>query len=313
MDSIQEQLIKKIEALKSLDLAKSHLEKIEIRIKDLHHKSGKLQVILEKEYDDVEQLEKLSVRSLFEKMLQNHEAQLEKERQEYLQAALNYNECKNSLELLDFERKILRKKLTAYNETKSELHNLIRQREHSLIKEDVKARVLITSINADIDAKIAFKRELYQAIELGNKIKQTLENISTQLEQVSSWGAYSVNASPDKHIRKMAYVSKARNQAYIVKQLLEEFEDELTDIYNDEDLFIKSSLKTFHYFIYDFFDNLISDWIVLMKLENTISTIKQVKNKVIRISQSLNNELKKSEFLIEKLTTQKEELILNRN
>ncbi len=310
--SIQDKLHRKIEEFKSLELAKNHLEKLEKRIKKNYAKLEKLSTILEKEYNDIEQLEKLSVRALFEKILGDKEAQLEQERQEYLQVALNYNECKKSIELLEFEKGILIKKLENYPETKSELHNLIRLREKSLSIEDKLAKQLINDINTEIDTTVAYKRELHEAIIIGLKIDKIFKKIISNLDKVVQWGQYTLD-SPDVHIRKMTYINKAKENSYIVKQLLEEFEDELMDIYDDKNIYIQSSVKTFRHFIDSLFDNLISDWIILFKIQNSIYTIHQIKDKVVRILKSLQHELKQVEENFEMLLDKKNKIITELN
>ena len=310
--SVQKKLENKIAAFETLELAKNHLEKIETRILAARKKQQRLYGILEKEFKDVEILEKLTVRALFEMILRDKETQLEKERQEYLNAALNYNEAKKSIELLDFERNILRKKLKDYDKTKSELHNLIRQREQSLTQEDLLARQLLSDINKEIDSCIALKRELYEAISVGSKANQKLSEIATDLERVVRWGEYSLNQADD-HIRKMVFVNRARDNAYIAKQFLQEFEDELSDIYDNQHIEIQSGLKTFRYFIDSFFDNLISDWIVLIKIQNALYTVHQAHDKVTRIMQSLKYDLTQTEQSFEALKTKKEKIILELN
>lgn len=310
--NIHLRLVQKIEEFKSLELAKSHLDKLNLRIKDMQNKLGNLQATIEREYKDVEALEKLSLRSLFEKVLGDKESQLEKERQDYLHAVLSFNECKKSMELLDFERKILKKKLVNYNKTKSELHNLIRQRKNSLMKEDPLAKQLISDIDQKIDRIIASKRELHEAIIVGKKINKKLNNIISTLEQVRNWGQYTLN-DPDQHIQKMTFINKAKEEAYLTKQLLQEFEDELTDIYSHPDLKIQASVETFKHFIYSFFDGLISDWVLLMSIKNALYTVHQVNNKVTRMVQSLQYDLKKHSTNLTKLEDKKEKIILELN
>jgi len=310
--SIHQKLTQKIEEFKSLELAKGHLTKLEVRIEKMHQQLGVLLSITEKQYKDVAQLEKLSVRALFEKVLGDKEAQLEKERQEYLQAVLNFNECKKSLELLDFERKILQKKLANYSKTKSELHNLIRQREQSLMQEDELAKQLITDIDQQIDANIAFKRELHEAITVGLKTKRTLRRVVFNLDQVLKWGEYTMN-NPDQHIRKKTYINKAKDHTYLAKQLLQEFEDELLDIYEKQNDYIRDSIELFRYFIKDFFKNLILDWVILTKLKNASNTIYEVNSRVHGITIFLQAELKTTEANLEVLIDKKEKIILGLN
>ena len=59
------------------------------------------------EYQDIVDLEKSSLRALFSRVLKSREEQLEKERQEYLLATIEYDECQHLIESLEYELKIL--------------------------------------------------------------------------------------------------------------------------------------------------------------------------------------------------------------
>ncbi len=301
-----------IEKFRSLELAKKHLEKTEIRIQKLHNQLLELNNNLEKEYHDVEKLEKLSLEKLFEKILGNKEKQREKERQEYLQAVLKYNECKQSLELLDFERKVLKEKLAEFNKTKSLLYSLIRKREHSLAKDNPEAKELINEINLKSDQKIARKRELYEAITLAKKLILLIDKTLKDLSEITNWGFYEFN-HPDIHLKKSVYLNRAKKKAYLINQLLHQFEDELSDIYPGNDNYGKTNLKVFQNFTKIFFDNLITDWLLLQKIKNTSNSIKNLKNKIIRIDQTLENELLKTDKELETLTRQKQSIIIKYN
>ena len=58
---------------------------------------GPLELNMQKEFEDIEALEKLGMKTLFYKVLGSQQEQLEKERQDYLQASLKYDQVRKSL------------------------------------------------------------------------------------------------------------------------------------------------------------------------------------------------------------------------
>jgi len=80
-----------------------------------------LEVVVQKEERDVEELENLSWQSLFHRVLGNKHEQLEKERQEYLMAFLKYERCDNEIATLEYEQKIVEKKLSQSVNAEAEL------------------------------------------------------------------------------------------------------------------------------------------------------------------------------------------------
>lgn len=309
--SIQERLDQKNEEFKSLELARKHLENIEQRLLNKKKQSLKLKAILEKEYNDVIALEKLSIEGLFVKFLGDKEARMELERQEYLTAALNYNESIKSIELIEFEKQVLQKKLQRYDVVKSEYYNLIRQREASLVIEDPLAKQLITTINQDHDQTIALKREIHEALIVGTKIKKSIDEIVSNLTKVANWGH--ILLPPNEYIKKMVFVNRAKEKAYTTKQLLEAYEDELFDIYRGQNIQIENYLRSFKNFIHELFDNLISDWIIAKKIHHSLNTVHQVKAKVSRVNQSLTYELQQADQKLNELKRKKNDIIQELN
>lgn len=309
---IEEKLEQTIELFRSLELAQQHLENTQTRINSLHAKLTQLDKIVDREYKDVEKLEKLSLEGLFRKVLGNKEEQIEKERQEYLTAVLNYNECKKSLELLDYERKILKDKLKDFHKTKSLLHSLIRKREQSLSKENPEASALLTPLNEQNDLLIIRKKGLIEAQNIGKKIKLIMDDLIQELNKISTWGFHNL-AREDIRRKSSNPVKRIRQKIYVINQLLSQFEDELSNIYKKQDIYISSSIKTFQNFSSSFYDNMISDWILLMRIHDTSNLVKQVQNKIIRIYQSLEKEQLKIDKMMDKLAKDKERIILKYN
>ena len=88
---------------------------------------------MRKEFEDIENLEKLGMKALFYKVLGSQEEQLEKERQEYLQASLKYDQVRKNLELLEFEYNILKKKSGNLATIEQKLNDLSVRQEKELI------------------------------------------------------------------------------------------------------------------------------------------------------------------------------------
>ena len=84
---------------------KKQLQNLDIQVKKRKSK-------LEDERSDFERYQKYNTSKLFRTILGSREVQLEKERQEYLQAALEYNTTVDTIDLLEFELGVIHKKHT---------------------------------------------------------------------------------------------------------------------------------------------------------------------------------------------------------
>lgn len=310
--NIQKELEYKLEEFKSFELAKKYIIKIEKDIKAKHVMLQQLYVRLEEECEDVEKLEKMSVRAIFENILVDKEKQLEKERQEYLNAVLSYNECKKHLELLSYERKIIKNKLKNYDKIKSELHALSRKREQTLMQEYPVAHQLISDINKRLDDLISYKKELQEVIIIGVKANLELEKTMESLEQVIPWGEFIMN-QPDLEFDNKIFINKASDHAINAKKILEHFEYELIDVYGDQNRPIQSYLERFNCFIDIFLKNLIVDWVLFRKIKEARYPFHQMNLEVKNIIKILNSDLKELGIKQEALMAKKEKIIQELN
>lgn len=315
-----DQLLKKaIEAYHALELASQHLDKLTIRLTEAYRELNRLEQFLNKQYKDIRKIEKLGVRKLFFKILGSQEEQIEIEKQEYLQIALNFNELTKSIELMEFEKGVLQEKLKTKNAIELELKNQIEIREHQLLNYPNSLQAILKSINRDIDAKIGLKREIYEAKIVGTKLNRVLEKMIANLEDTQGWGEWDQWADPDKvehhgHMQmKKESIDKAQNLSYHAKQLLQEFEDELKDIYADRRIAISYLLKDFSHFNNQYANDLLSDWVIHQKVNNVLSNVKSVRDQVRRLIASIDHEMKQADQSILYLETRKKELILEKS
>ena len=111
--------------------------------------------------------------------------------------------------------------------------------------------------------------------------------------------------------RKRNQIDRAKDYAYKTKYVLQQFEKELRDVYTQQDFQLNLKFDSFNGFTDIFFDNLISDWLVQHKIHNTLSSVLSVRDKVIRLTNSLQNEIPKLEDQIYKLDEDRQQIILN--
>lgn len=301
-----------IEEYRSIQLAKSHLAKLQVRIKEDYELLHSLGIILEKEYQDVLRMKKFKVKDLFIRVLDSDEEQYEIEKQEYLFAALQYNECKKSVELLEFEEKIILEKVAKERTVKAELGALITDREANISLNYPSIKQQLLNISSQLDECVGYKRELHEAIIVGLKAQKVLEQminfISLGGNGHGQWGNYAPTFQAVQMYKN--YLNKAHELSHVAKQLLSELDDEMADIYA-----IKSNVKTHHFeefrnFTNIYHDNLISDWILQKRLHATLNTINSTNDNVRRLILTLKSQLKKTENSIKYLKKRKDEVII---
>jgi len=297
---INDRLKKVLEQLSSLELSQHHLDK---------------------QYEFIQKFEKIGVRKLFFKMLGSQEEQVDLQKQEYLQLALQFNELTRSIELMEFEQKILEEKLLTYPDVEKELSQLIEVRESQLLSYPNSVQIELKKLNQGIDEKIKVKREVYEAKIVGSKVVRVMEKMISHLELTSDWGKWENSYGPRsqwdpnynenvKFIKE--HIDNAQELSYHAKQLLLEFEDELKDVYIKRRFAISTQLKNFARFTTQYNHSLITDWVIHQRINNALNNIAAVKDQVIRLMKALDHEQETAEDIILRFEERKKEIILKK-
>jgi len=226
--------------------------------------------------------------------------------------SLQYNECKNSVELLEFEEKVILEKVAKADTVKAELAALITDREATISLKYPHIKEQLLNISTQMDESFGYKRELHEAIIVGIKAQKVLEQmihfITLSGNGNGEWGNYVPTYQAVQ--RQKNYLNKAHQLSHTAKQLLSELDDEMADIYA-----IKSTVRThrfeeFRNFTNIYHDNLISDWILQKRIHATFNTINSTTDNVRRLILTLKSQLKKTEASIVYLKKRKDEVII---
>lgn len=265
------QLNKVIQDYQEVILCRSQLKTVE---EELHIQTAlvkQLKVTVEKEHQDVLRLESLSLKQLFSTLLINKQAQLEKERQEYLLAALKLNECLNLIELLEYEKKILKQKLKSEKKVIATLELSLDEYQLDKRSPTPKELILLKSINQELKDIIRLKTEAQEALAVIKELQGSLKDIIKALEAANlydEWGLFYKEKQIAK-VKKKQYIDQAQAMVYIVRKQLIFLRSELIDVKEFEGLF-KEAKDLFENFNLEYYNDLITDWINVLKLHETI-------------------------------------------
>jgi len=273
--------------------------RLDVVKKEIHRQNNKLKhlkTIVKYEHQDVLDLEKFSLNQLFSTLLVNKQAQLEKERQEYLIAALNFNECQEVVDLLKFEYEILLQKLA--NESV-----VVRQFDLALsefqIKEDEDTEKDIAELkllNDDLKSLIKLKIEAQEAHEVVKELTLSFNKIIKALEQAKvydNWGEFYKQRQTAK-VKKKQYIDQAQAGIYQITKQFIFLRSELLDIEQ-----FKTTSEQANDLIANFnlhyYNDLITDWINELKLNETIEYTLTTIETVAGIEKKLSSLVQKSE------------------
>ncbi len=275
-----------IENYKGVQIAKKRLLRIENQLNKQYAKLFDLEFKLDKEFEDVKNLTKLSLYNLFYTVLGDKEQQYEIEKQEYLMAIMHYSECKNVIEILEFEQGILKEKI---NSEKESIDLLKAMTLHALGEIEKKypgaAFDLKFLKNQSID-HLKYMREVREAYTVALKTQDLFEKLIDHLRKArraETWG-YTYEERKKMKKLKVSSLDAAQKAVHKAKPLLDSLHHELLDIYKFKSLYSSRNFPEFDFFNDIYYDRLISDWIfqerILSSITHIFGTLESIKSVV---------------------------------
>lgn len=260
-------------------------QELELIAQDLENQKKRMR----QEHIDLLELEQLSVRQLFNKVLGNVEEQLEKERQEYLQEVLTYNSLIDELNLLRYEEDILKPKISRKLEVQKTYEVLLKEKERFIKLNHPKIAKDLQIIDAQIEIQQLLINEVKEGEESGKDLLKHLDHMVHLLKYVKQWGRYRLRGRGKySSVQKKEYIDKAQKLVGVIQVKFNLFEKELRDLYPDFDL----NIDNYHIkaFVENFYDGLITDWIITKKLQTALHSTIDAIQKVHRLMAMLSNE-----------------------
>ncbi|MFZ1676610.1 MAG: hypothetical protein WAT91_05020 [Saprospiraceae bacterium] len=311
MSEIQNKLKEKIQEAETIRKIHSYTVQLQTRLAEEEKALAVMEQTLAKEQRDVETLEKEGLTTMFHKFLGDREDRLQKERQDYLTAALKYNEIFKSVDLIRFELNLLTKKEQNLGVVEREIVVLMKQREDEIIQMEPEAALQLKELYAQVDKLHKFEVEVNEALNAGTEALDRIGKTEYYLNEAQF---------PDKHMWGGGYQSKivnhqavdyARDMAYQSRQSLIKFGNEYRDVYTIPLVPMNMELEEFGRFAEVFFNNLITDWIIRQKISKSLITVRSTKHQIDLLVQHLQQEKLTVTRKLEELERERKKMIVS--
>jgi len=310
MSQIQKEIQETIERLASLKKIRQRYDEAVKELKVVQASLDKLHEVMVDELEDLSEIESGGLKPFFYKVLGSKEKQIEKERQEYLAASLKFNEHQKSVEVLQYEVELLHKKLGDTVPLENELRTLKARRENEILKSHPTLAQQLLELANNMDKLYAYKKELNDVDVVGKKCIQSLNDMIHHLKQAKQWGNWDMMGGKSRiaGYNKHSAIDRAKNISVLVKHELINLNKELADVGKEKSHF-QLNMDNFASFTDIFFDNLISDWVIQQKIVNASNNTLGVRDRVVLIVNSIENESKKADKTIEELQSRRNEIL----
>ncbi len=298
-----------ISSITKLESAKKYFEVLTNSLESMRAELSEKSIQLSKEQDDIELLEKMSITSIFHKVMGNKEELLEKERQDYLALALKIKELKKSIELSEFEAAIVKEKAAASDLLLQKLEGLKVQRLNEIVNYNESSKSDIINVLHDIDKSNRINVELREAYAVGEEALQHVQMTLQKLQEAIKYGEWDMMGQNMASYSKHASLDEAIRSAYNAQRILQLYNRELLDV-GISDSLLNIQVESFGSFTDIFIDNLITDWIIQKKIKNTFMQIKAVSEKIALIQMSMTQRITNLSQQLKDLEIMRDKIIL---
>lgn len=310
MDELQLQLKKALTDQQSAKRILRHLDQLDRQLQEEYKILERLGKVLEKENKDYEALQGLSLKGLFHKVLGSQEEQVEKEKQEYLKTALEYDEASKTVDLMEYERKVLQEKVDGLQGMEQKIEQLLQQREQELIlKGGAKGRQLLR-LAEELDAQYRLDNELGEALKIGEDVLQLLFQMHTYFQEGNKLANDRAPGLRFNSFVDQSTISKAHRLIPEVRMLLLKFEEEFLDVFTKADtLDLSFKVRPLKRFGFISVNTIFSDWAVLELTRKSMAAVRSTHKRVKTMNAKLWARRRSVEAAINQLDTKREKLL----
>ncbi len=265
----------------------SMLEDLMDQQKKLKFKLKEYQAVREKEDTDVDQLERKSLSHLFYMMLGKLGERVEEERKEALAAALKYDQAAAELTQIEDRIKELGEELLQYKSCQSEYDGLYEKKRELIMTSHSDMGQKLLELSSQLLGMKNNQKELDEAIVAGNEVMEHINRTLNSLDSAEGWGTFDLlGGGLISDLAKHSHIDDAKGEAELIQRKLSGFRTELADVRINNG--ITFSMDEFGKFADFFFDGLIADWCMQSRIEESLDSVRNVRDQVQEVLEKLN-------------------------
>lgn len=290
-------------------------QKWELQLEDYKRERSQIEETIDQierelmnEQKDVKRLERMGLSSMFLTFFGSKEERLTKERQEVVAVQVRLEEAEKTRDEIDAAIFLLEEKWQSVADAEIDYQYLLSEKEGLIKESGTEYANRLYELSEREGEETAFLQELGEAIEAGENVKETLGLAIGSLESASNWGVLDMFgggmlSSLAKHNR----IDEATEHIHEAQTSMREFQKELLDIGEMEDIQIDiSGILKFADF---FFDDIISDWMVQGKINDSLAQAQEQFEHVEKILSRLQGEAVHREEILQKTKEDRVKLV----
>lgn len=313
MTSYSDQLLELQVQIAEKEHIETKLHNLRTQKEDLEYSVSKLSYEKTLENEDVENLEGGSLLGFILRLTGGYEKRLSKEQQEAYAATVKYDTAVSELEAVELDIRHCEGELARIRSREREYEKLLKERKEALAQSDTPAGEEIRRLQDIIASQTARKKELLEAIEVGNRAKGIADQVGEHLSEASSWGTFDLlGGGLLSDLAKHDHIDQAQKLVEALQVQLRRFNTELADVNQRIDA-TPVVIDSFTKFADFFFDDIFSSLSVSKKIDTSIGNLNQTRLQIERMLDRLQPMLAQTELNIKNAQFALENLVRTSN
>ncbi|GKU26125.1 hypothetical protein [Clostridium folliculivorans] len=271
------------EEVKEKEYIKRKLKSAEELLAEYESELKDVKARLHKEEMDIKKFEGITLSNFLALLFHNKEEKLDKERQEYIEAKIEFDQCEQKMKAALDDVNLLRKKFNIVSGADVKYKRLIEEKESDIKKFGSTAtKERLNNMENDRLSISMDIKELKEAIFAGERLLGAIDSANESISSAMNWGKADIFM--DSMVISMAKHKKiddAQDKLNNIPYLVDKFKKELSDVSivsNEisQTITFSSFTKAFDIF----FDNIFTDIAVQSKIEDSYYKLKNLSSQV---------------------------------
>lgn len=252
---------------------------------------------MHEEFQDVKDLETLTLKSIWYDLLNKKYTELEREQAEYYQAKMQFESQQNKFDSLSLEIKSYEAQLFDFETIKVQYEGLI-QEKVKLLKEHNHSRLVDIFAKQDELVKLdAYLNEIREALLASEKVLNVIPKVMTDLKDAKDYATWDmIGGGTMATYLKRQKMNKAKLGIVEINYALDKLKRELKDVKPDL-IPAEINFNTSWEFADYFFDNIFVDMEIKSRISDAYNSITSLFNSVILLKEKLVFEKDKQQSL----------------
>ena len=267
----------------------------------------------ENEKYDVQKMQMEGISSFILKTIGKYEGRLEKEKQEEIQAKVNYDRALADLDEIKQEKQALEMRLSSLHSLALKYESELKRRRNQIQQRLSESKgQQYQKFENEIEETLAQITEVEEALHAAKNVELTAQRAAESLRSAESWSTAEIWLGGNilTHAVKYSHIDKAEDCFNHLSSQIETLRTELEDV---RELFVSdfTHITSTQRAIDFWFDNIFTNWSVRSKVRENMDRVHLLQEQITEIEEKLNEKSGELNLHLARMKRLQEDLLIS--